>query len=93
MTRSSTTQSILRNSIDYRALLTTKRLTLVVKFRLDVCFELLECVFIPTEKFTVHGVVCDIQRERFDIGDIDEWTILVLELTRQETALLKSFAL
>jgi hypothetical protein len=37
--------------------------------------------------------VCDIQWEGFDIRDINERMLFVLEVTRQETLLLESFPL
>jgi len=45
-TRSSTPQSILRYPIDDCTLVPAKRLTLLIKFRLNVCLELLEGPFI-----------------------------------------------
>nr|WP_223174214.1 hypothetical protein [Halorubrum aquaticum] len=92
-TRSSTTQSVLRYPIDDRPLATAKRLTLLVEFRFGIRLEPLEGPFIATEEFAVHRVVCDVQRERFDIGHVDERAILALEVARQETPLLESLSL
>jgi hypothetical protein len=71
----------------------TKCLALLIEFRLKFRFKSLKRSFITTQQFTVHGVVCDIQWEGFDIRDINERMLFVLEVTRQETLLLESFPL
>jgi len=80
-------QSVLRYPIDDRTLVPAKRLTLLVKFRLGVCLELLKDPFIATEQVAIYPVVGDIQRQRVNIGHVDEWELLVLELTGQYTPL------
>ena len=70
--------------------MTTNRLTLLVKFRLDVRLERLEGRFITTEELAVHRIMCDVQRERFDVGHVDERERFVLEATRQGTPFLES---
>jgi hypothetical protein len=66
-TRSSTTEAILRDSVDYSTLFAPKRVTVFGERCLGLRFELLERVGIPTDEDPVDCVVCDIQWKGFDI--------------------------
>ena len=44
-------------------------------------------LFIATEQVAIYRVVGDIQRQRVNIGNVDGWELLVLELTREYTPL------
>lgn len=91
MTRSSATQAVLRDPVDHIALPATKRLVLFVERRFDVRLEPFERLLVPTDEPTVDRVVCDIQRERLNIREIDERRVFPLDIAGEETPLFEPF--
>jgi hypothetical protein len=90
-TRLSTTQSTLRNSIDYVVLSLAKIVTSLGKRCFDIRSEALERLLVATDKVAVNSIVRDVQQQRFDVGNVNERRILSLEVTREETPLLEPF--
>ena len=66
---------------------------LVGKFRFDSILEPLKRPFITAEKFTMYRIVCDVQWEGFDIGNVDERSMVVLEIAGQKTPFFEPFPL
>ena len=69
-----------------------KRLPLLGKCGFDGRFGLRKRLFVAADKLPVDCVVCDVQRKRLDIGDINKRGLLQLEIARQETPLVQPFA-
>lgn len=86
------TQSVLRNPIDYSTLSPAKVVTLVSERCLDVPLEPSKRMFVTADECSVDGVVCDVERKCFNVRDVDEGSIFLLEISRQKTPLLEPFA-
>ena len=84
-TRPSATQTVLRDAVDHCSLLSANLLLLSGERRLRRRLELLEGLLVTADERSVDRIVCDIDRKRLDVRNVDEGRVLTLEVARQET--------
>lgn len=77
-TRSSTTQSVLREAVDHVLLVAPNVRLLFLEVRLAIRFERAKRPFIATEESTVDGIVADRERGFFVVRNVDERGVLAL---------------
>jgi len=70
---------------DYRSLALLDLVTLVREFGLDRVPDYLEGRLLSTEEFTRDGLVCDLEGEFLDVGEVDERGVVSLESSREVT--------